>query len=59
MKTECEHCKGDGYLDWVENIVGKEMSDQQKKNEELTKIFKEGNFKITMGSGKYKKTIGN
>jgi len=30
MKTKCKHCKGDGYLDWIENVVGKELSDHEK-----------------------------
>jgi len=30
QNINCKHCKGDGYLDWIENVVGKELSDHEK-----------------------------
>ena len=47
--NDCEHCKGDGYLDWIESIVGKEMTDHEKNKEEIKKMLNTGNWKLTMG----------
>jgi len=58
MTYECPKCKGDGKLDWVEAVVGKGMTKQEKQNVEWKKLLGSGGLKITMGSGKYKKIIG-
>ena len=36
----CTICKGDGYLDWVENIVGKKMTNREKFMAQFRKEFK-------------------
>jgi DnaJ-class molecular chaperone len=46
---KCDKCKGEGKLDWVENVVGKKPLPEEVERERLRKIFKSGKFKIIQG----------
>ena len=47
MKT-CPKCKGEGKLDWVENVVGKGLNEREKEFERLRKYFKKNKPKPIM-----------
>jgi len=45
---ECPKCKGDGHLDWIENIVGKNLSDSDREFYRLKNYFKNHKPKLVM-----------
>jgi len=46
---KCPNCKGYGYLDWIENIVGKQMSENEEIKEVLLEALKSSQLEIVSG----------
>lgn len=49
MMSPCPKCKGDGKLDWVENVVGKKLSEEEEKREIMMEMFKNTQIKLSSG----------
>lgn len=46
MMKECPKCRGEGKLDWVENVVGKGLTKKEKEVEKMRKYFKQHKPKL-------------
>lgn len=57
-KRQCDQCKGDGKLDWIENVVGKEETESDVMDDVL-RYFEFNKWSMSHPTGRIKNSHDN